>query len=219
MSFKSDVSVINKLAEHAIDRKKENRQDQLQRRNQVVDVYGMEFTRQGDSGHPATFYVSVSPDLVYYERFEFKIIIDSFAVPIAGLGTESATVIVNDTSLSSNNDVITPNPHTHTTQSHNHSLVAGMSLVPSAVANFEIFIEDINVTPYLQSQFPNWIDGEGVFPSPSLENYDILKAVGFMPTWQKGAILQPGYKKIELKGEGIFNATLVNYLKYSHVNR
>lgn len=214
-------TIIRRLAERSNDRKQEAKQDQLQRRNQVVDIYGMEFTRQGDSSHPATFYISVSPDLVYYERFEFKIIIQPFAMPIAGNGaTGSANVEVNDTSLTTNGSSVSPNPHKHTTQPHNHSLDAGVSLFTSNVSDFEIWIEGIDITPVLKSQFAGkWIEGEGIFPSSDLSNYDILDAVGYLHPWQKGVILQPGYKKIELKGKGAFNATLVNYLKYSHVNR
>ncbi|MGL4695171.1 hypothetical protein [Enterococcus larvae] len=214
-------SALNKMAERIADRTEENRQSQLQRRNQVVDIYGMEFTRQGDSSHPATFYISVSPDLIYYERFEFKIIIQPFAMSIGGDGaTSSASVVVNDTSLAVNNSSITPNPHRHTTEEHNHSLDAGVSLFSSSVTDFEIWVEGIDITPYLKAQYSGgWIDGEGIFPSSDLDNYDILEIAGQLLPWQKGVILQPGYKKVELKGNGLFNATLVNYLKYSHVNR
>ncbi|OJG67596.1 hypothetical protein RV09_GL002365 [Enterococcus moraviensis] len=209
------------MAERIADRTSESRQGQLQRRNQVVDIYGMEFTRQGDTDHPATFYISVSPDLIYYERFEFKIIIQPFAMPVGSGGATGSTVVqVGETSLTVNPNTISPNPHKHTTEPHNHSLSAGISLFTSSVSDFEVWIEGIDVTPYLKAQYNgSWIEGEGVFPSKGLSNYDLLKAVGFMPTWQRGAILTPGYKKVELKGTGIFNATLVNYLKYSHVNR
>ncbi|MBO0467872.1 hypothetical protein JZO73_10050 [Enterococcus plantarum] len=214
-------SALNKIAERIADRTAESRQDQLQRRNQVVDIYGMEFTRQGDTNHPAVFYISVSPDLIYYERFEFKIIIQPFAMSIGSGGATGSTAIrVNETDLVVNQNTVSPNPHKHTTQPHNHSLDAGVSLFTSSVSDFEIWIEGINLTPYLKAQYAgSWVDGEGVFPTKGLSNYDLLKAVGFMPTWQQGAILAPGYKKVELKGTGVFNATLVNYLKYSHVNR
>ncbi|EOL50651.1 hypothetical protein [Enterococcus caccae] len=214
-------SALNKMAERIADRTSESKQGQLQRRNQVVDIYGMEFTRQGDTNHPATFYISVSPDLIYYERFEFKIIVQPFAMPIGADGaTGSTTVQVNETGLTVNQNTISPNPHKHTTLPHNHPLSAGVSLFTSSVSDFEVWIEGIDVTPYLKAQYNgDWIDGEGVFPVKGLSNYDLLKAVGFMPTWQRGAILTPGYKKVELKGTGVFNATLVNYLKYSHVNR
>lgn len=214
-------SALNRLAERVIDRSVESKQDKLQRRNQVVDIYGMEFTRQGDTNHPAVFYVSVSPDIIYYERFEFKIVVQPFAMPIGGNGsTGSATVAIQDTALSTNGSTITPNPHSHTTAPHNHSLDAGVSLFSSSVSEFEIWIEGIDVTPYLKAQYGgDWIDGEGVFPSTGFANYDLLNVAGFLPEWQKGVLLAPGYKKVELKGKGVFNVTLVNYLKYSHVNR
>lgn len=181
----------------------------------------MEFTRQGDTKHPAIFYLSVRPDLVYYERFEFKIIVQPFAMPIGGNGATGMTSVqVNESKLQMNQNMIQPNPHQHTTVAHNHSLDAGVSLFTSSVSNFEIWIEDINLTPYLKAQYDGqWIDGEGVFPEKGLKNYDILQIVGYLPSWQKGIILSSGYKKIELKGTGVFNVTLVNYLKYSHVNR
>lgn len=187
----------------------------------MVDNYGMEFTRQGDATHPAVFYISISPDLIYYERFEFKLIIQPFVMPVAGNGaTGSTTVQVNGTSLTNNQTTISPNPHTHTTQEHNHSLDAGVTLFTSTISNFEVWIEGIDITPYLKAQYSgSWIDGEGIFPDNGRTNYDLLKVAGFLPPWQQGTILTPGYKKIELKGNGVFNATLVNYLKYSHVNR
>lgn len=213
-------SAIQRLAERTTDRTRNDRQDQLQRRNQVVDLYGIEYTRQGDTNTPATFYISVSPDLVYYERFEFKIIVQPFAMPIGGNGaTGSTTVQINNTSLTTNGSTITPNPHNHTSNPHNHSLDAGVTLFTSSFSNFQVFIEDINITTYLQMQFPNWINGEGVYPTTGTENYDLLKAIGLMPSWQQGILLAPGYKKVEFRANGVYNATLVNYLKYSHVNR
>lgn len=211
---------VSQIAERTSDRTRNERQNQLQRRNQVVDVYGMEFSRQGDTKHPATFYISVSPDLVYYERFEFKIIIQPFAMPVGDGMTGETTVGINRTSLSMgiNND-INPNPHDHTTQKHNHPLNSGITLFSSTISDFQVFIEEIDMTPYLKAQGKGWPDREGVFPKEQTANYDVLEAADSMPDWQQGVILQPGYKKVELKANGIFNATLVSYLKYSHVNR
>ncbi len=238
-------SAINRLAERSHDRFTESWQSNFQRRNKVVDIYGMEFNRQGDAAHPAVFYVSVSPDLIYYERFEFKIIIDKFAIPVAANGISSEVVTIQETSLavgntnlnansaidrnnnvtttitpSSHDHIITPNPHGHLALSHSHQISAGMSLFDSDAVDYEIFIEGVNLTPYFKAQFiGNWITGEGVFPSADLSNYDVLKAVGYMSDLEREMILKPGYKRIELRGNGVFNATLVNYLKYSHINR
>lgn len=214
-------SALARVSERVADRTTNERQSLNQRRNQVVDIYGMEFTRQGDTNTPATFYISISPDLIYYERFEFKIIIQPFAMPVSGNGaTGHSTVQINNTSLITNETNITPNPHNHTTQEHNHSLDAGVTLFPSSISDFEVWIDKIDITPYLKAQYKGkWIDEEGIFPSKGLENYDILAIVGLMTSWEQETILAPGYKKVELKANGIFNATLVNYLKYSHVNR
>jgi len=194
------------LGERVSDRTVNDRQSQSQRRNGFVDMYGTEYQRQGDTQNPATFYISITPDLIYYERFEFKIAIQPFAIPISGGA-------VSNTSLSTNGTTITPNPH-------RHNLVPGISLVSSAVEDFEVWIEDINITPFLKAQFSGaWIDGEGVFPADNLRNYDLLEVIGHLYDWQKGAILTPGYKKVELKAKGTFNAILINYVKLSHVNR
>lgn len=215
---------VNALTKRAYEAKMNDQQSGIQRRNQVVDIFGQEHTAQGDTGHPATFYISISPDLISYERFEFKLIIDSFAMPISGGLTTSEVVQVNGTALSgsvSNQNVqITPNPHNHTTNAHSHRLVAGVALTPSTIQDARLVIDDIDITEALKNQY-SWINGEGVFP-PGMDiskNYDVLSAVGDLFEWQRGAILQPGYKKVELHGTGVFRATLVTYLKYSHVNR
>lgn len=213
-------SAIRQVAGRLHDRTRDGRQEQLQRRNKVVDIFGMEYTRQGDTNHPATFYISVSPDLIYYERFEFKIIVQPFAIPVSGGGTTSnSAVSLNGTGLSIDGGDISPNPHGHTSEPHNHAVHPGISLFQSSVDNFSVWVEGLDITDYLKMQYGGWIDGEGVFPGAGMENYDILKAAGYMPGWQKGIVLSPGYKKVELKAEGVFNVTLVNYLKYSHVNR
>jgi len=257
-------SAINRLAERVSDRTQESRNVRLQRRNQVVDMYGVEFTRQGDKDRPATFYISISPDLIYFERFEFKVIIEGFKVPIAmDGGIRPAEVTVRPESLeitptnltpstvgiavnnqnvtgvpSSHSHTLTPqehshtisdhthaiieNPHDHDTIPHTHSIVAGISFFDIGAKNFRIFIEGIDMTPYFKVQFPNdpWLnDRGGVFPNTELDNYDVLEAVAYMDPDIRSKILKPGYKKVEIEGDGIFTATLVNYLKYSHVNR
>jgi len=260
-------SAINRLAERVSDRRQENRNISLQRRNQVVDMYGMEFTRQGDLGRPATFYLSISPDLIYFERFEFKIIIEGFRIPLASNGISSTEVMVrprgleieptdlttNAVGITVNNEQVTsvpsshahsltpathqhtilahrhsimPNPHDHETIPHTHNIVPGMSYFDISATNFQVFIEDIDMTPYFRALIPTgsslrWIDGEGIFPAPppSLENFDVLAAVAYMEREDRERILAPGYKKVQIVGDGVFNATLVNYLKYSHVNR
>lgn len=214
---------ISRLAESNDRRRKENTQSSLQRRNQVTDIFGVEHKSQGDANHPATFYISVSPDLVYFERFQFKLLVQSFAMPIGNNGSTGLTTVgtkARDLNLADGK--LFPNPHAHEGIAHNHSLSPGITLTTSSVSNFRVVIEGIDVTEQLKSQFDGqWVTEEGIYPksSDSLANYDILKAAGELWNWQQGKILQPGYKKIEIYNDGPFNCTLVNYLKYSHVNR
>ncbi|MGM0175679.1 hypothetical protein [Enterococcus sp. DIV0800] len=211
------------LAESAHHRKLESQQNQLQRRNQVTDLFGVEHQAQGDAQTPATFYVSISPDLIYYERFEFKLIISKFAMPLAGNGSTGKTAVTIDKSnLSISGSAISPNPHSHTSQEHNHSLPPGISLFTPSITNFRIKMDGIDLTEAFKQQSSDWITGEGIFPKSSdpFATFDVLKAMEHLYTWQQGVILAPGYKKVELINDGgPFNATLVNYLKYSHVNR
>lgn len=241
------------LSEQTSINKRKIRQGELQRRNQVVDLYGVEYTRQGDSSTPATFFVSVSPDLVYYERFEFKLVISSFAMPIGGGGAtgtgqaqiQGTVLNANSNSTSSGsvnlpagtggsvdpgtypltvntntNTSITPNPHDHTDSGHRHPLDAGVTLVPSTVQNVRVVIDGIDITQYLIDQYGGqWINGEGIYPNATTDNYDILTVAGKVPDWQKGVLLSPGVKTVQIFADGAFNVSLINYLKYSHVNR
>ncbi|MCL1925096.1 MAG: hypothetical protein FWF50_05885 [Defluviitaleaceae bacterium] len=366
-------SAINRLAERLSDRSAENSRVQLQRRNQVVDIYGQEFTRQGEKKVPASFYISISPDLIYFERFEFKVIIEGLRIPIGGLvsdnnqsigegiiqtsralvnvkpeglrinpsqistGESKANITIGGNTeeqppededeqevdaeivplganeslpqisqtphthtidigsleiISESQPMLPPNTHSHKTEPHYHTIemTAGVSEIAPSATSFSmwVWIEDIpeieditglierrrpgragssgntqtasnrlpamhlrvNLTPYFKAQFPNnntssqtfsgrWLDGEGIFPtealySPpigddntsqsasgvaSLEAFDLLEAVAYMDDRIREKILKPGYKRFDIEGDGAFTATLVNYLKYSHVNR
>ena len=267
-------SAINRLAERTADRREESRNVGLQRRNQVVDIHGMEFTRQGDGvDRPAIFHISISPDLIYFERFEFKIIIESFRIPIIGIGSlqdeyvfihesgddiyiETEELVTNEVEIQLETEATEleinqasgniepaahyheleqeshchtiPAPryklprHSHNTNRHNHEVIPGMTYVNTTATEFRILIEDYDLTPYFKAQHPNhWLNGEDrIFPGHDINyNFDVLEAVGYMNKDLRRKILSPGYKEIKIEGNGIFNATLVNYLKYSHVNR
>lgn len=68
---------INRIAENTVRNKEQLLQDIRQRRNQVVDLQGVEYTRVGTEEYQPSFYVSISPDMIYLERFEFKLIVEN----------------------------------------------------------------------------------------------------------------------------------------------
>lgn len=217
----------DELLYRAVERTASNTQDirqkNRQRRNQVTDIYGVEYTRQGDANTPAVFYIPVSPASAYLERFSFKLIIQPFASSV-GSGTESAVVTVNSRNLSVNNDTISPNPHSHTTDSHTHNLVSGLSLTHTESSNFRVAIEGMDITPYLMAQYGEWIEGEGVYPSLEIdEDYDILEvASDFMAEGRDSDVnklVRSGYKPVTITSDGPFQVTMVVWVRFSHVNR
>lgn len=217
----------DELLYRAVERTAANTQDirqkNRQRRNQVTDIYGVEYTRQGDANTPAVFYIPVSPASAYLERFSFKLIIQPFASSV-GSGTESATVTVNNRSLSVSGSDISPNPHNHTTQSHTHNLTSGISLTHTTASDFRVSIEGMDVTPYLMAQYGEWIEGEGVYPSLEIdEDYDILEvASDFMAEGREddvNKLVRSGYKPVTITSNAPFQVTMVVWVRFSHVNR
>lgn len=198
-------------------------QKNKQRRYSVVDSNGMEFTRLGDVNAPARFYISVSPDMVYYHRFEFKLIISPFTTTVSG-GTDAVVVAIDDTSLEIQNDQITPNPHKHTTQAHTHNIVTGITPTPVTATVFGVKVEGIDITPYLAAQYNDWISGEGIWPYIDIEkDYDLLQVANDLKAEGRYAdaakLMKAGYKAVEVTANGPFQVTLVLYLKYDHLNR
>lgn len=234
---------IQRLSEKVYDNTRNLRQKDRQRRNTFLDLYGVEMTRQGDSSTPAKFYISITPDMIYLERFEFKLIIQPFASYSSGM--EIAEVEVNDTSLSLANTSIavtediagvhtvtpnphghtlTPNPHKHTTVPHTHNLTSGITLTPITADDFRVYLEGIDITAYLMAQYGRWIDGEGVYPSLDInKNYDILEVACDMMAEGREAdvnkLTHAGYKEVRVTANAPFQVTLVNYIKLSNMNR
>lgn len=221
---------IEYLSQRTYNNTRDRLQKNRQRRNVPVDLYGVEYTRMGDQGTPATFYISISPDMVYLERFEFKLIVSPFLSTV-GSGTSEVTVGINSSmeavQLNLNNNQITPNPHAHTlevnAQPHTHTLTSGITPAQVTAQNFFISVAGIDITAYLAAQ-GQWIDGEGIFPSVKIgEDFDILEVASAMMAENKEdeakALVAPGYKQVAISADGPFQVTLVLYVKYSHLNR
>lgn len=201
---------ISRVAERTYDNTQDIKQKNRQRRHNVVDMYGVEYVRQGGKDAPATFYLSISPDMVYMERFEFKIIIEPFAIPIASDGIEPTSLTVSGNSVS-------PNPHTH-------NVLAGITFVSTTANDFRFLVEGIDITAYLMAQHGVWLNGEGIYPSQDiLENYDLLEVASDLRaegrTHEAKIIEDSGYKKVQITSDSPFQAILVHYPRYSHTNR
>lgn len=70
--------VLNRLAEKTTDNTKQLRKGVQQRRNAMEDLYGIMFSVDSNSNNVARFYVSLSPDCIYLQRFAFKFVIKPY---------------------------------------------------------------------------------------------------------------------------------------------
>lgn len=219
--------ILAKLAEKTTDNTKELKKTRYQRRNEVSDLYGIPFNSQGDANTPASFYISVTPDLVYHLRFQFKLEIKPFTTSVKG-GTDSTVVSVNNRSLSVSGGDISPNPHNHTTDAHTHNLIKGVAIQHTTADDFTVHVAGIDITPYLiEQQEGEWIEGEGVYPSLGLgeadDFYDLLSVASLM--YAEGdeesadTLLEPGMKKVEIFSNAPFGVTMYLYLKPDTVGR
>lgn len=214
---------LNILAERTIDNSHQLRRGINQRRNGMEDLYGICFSAEGDAQNPATFYISLSPDYVYLQRFAFKFVIKPFTTTVKG-ATDSASVQVSGTSLSVSGSSVSPNPHSHGTEPHTHNIINGMAFVNTTSSNWRVKIADVDITAYLASQHGSWIDGEGIYPDANMVNfYDILQVASDMTTYgeieQREAILASEFKKVEILSDAPFGVDAYLYLKYANTNR
>ena len=218
------ADALEVVAKRTYKNKQNIDQKDRQRRYSFVDLYGVEYTRQGDGGSPATIYIGISKDMEYLLRFEFKLLIQPFVSTVSTGGVQSATVIVDDTSLTTNGSTITPNPHNHTTQAHSHNVVSGVAMTHTTANDFRVYIDGIDITAYLMAQYGSWISGEGIYPSAEIDkDYDILEVISDLRSaghyTEANTIAKAGNHKVEITSDSPFQVTLINYLKYSHMNR
>lgn len=222
-------TVLNRLAERTSDNTKVLRNQIQQRRNGMEDLYGVMFSADGDEDAPATFYISLSPDFVYLQRFAFKFVIKPFATTVKG-GSSPATVIVDNTSLLVNNETgqIEPNPHTHFTLPHTHNMTSGKTFIDTTSDYWRVRIDGIDITAYLIEQHGGqWINGEGIYPNGDLVSqggfYDILDVASMMIADGREAqaekILEPRFKKVEIISDAPFSTDVYAYVKYSNISR
>lgn len=231
--------VFNTLLERTSDNTRLLKQDLNQRRNGMEDLYGQPFIVYGDENNPASFWISISPDMVYLERYAFKISIEPYQTTVTG-GTDSVSVTVDNRNLAVNKKSgtadkyeIAPNPHNHTTRPHTHNLITGKSFIHTASKNWQIWIAGVNITSYLREQvsdIPNgWLGdkGEGIYPDTRLNDithfYDILDVASVMDaegrTADRDKLLAPEMKLVEIKSDAPFGVQAYLYMKLSTVNR
>lgn len=212
---------INVLAERTYENRQQLKRQKEQRRVSFVDLYGVPYVAQGDALNPATFYISISPDLIYYERFAFKFVIESFESSVSGVS--GTALSINNTSLEIENDAINPNPHKHTITGGINAVSYGVKKQNTSSDTWAVHIGGVDITDYLMEQHDgDWIEGQGVFPSNGTEDYyDLLDVACMMEAEgvSTDPILKPEFKPVQIYSDAPFRVTAYLYCKYSHNNR
>lgn len=190
---------LNILAEKTYDLKKNMSEKDKQRRNQVVDLYGVDFYRESHEvsagRNIASIWVSISPDLVYYERFQFKLYI--------------ANTTARDFSVEVLTDV---------KQSDGTYAEESIDLTPYLQAQ-----ENGDwITGGREKPYPNDEDITDTPEAPA-NAYDILEVIGDL--YAEGedekatALERPEFKRFRIIADEPFSCAMILYLKYSHLNR
>lgn len=227
---------LTMLSERVIDNTRQLKRDVHQRRNGMEDLYGVCFSANGDANNPATFYISLSPDYVYLERFAFKFVIKPFVSSVAG--ASSGTLSIGSTVLTAEaqqnpqtGDIsvgITPNPHTHTLSGTIGGLDYGVTKKNTTSTNWRVKIDGIDITPYLIAQHDGeWISGEGVYPTNRLDRridfYDILEVCDVLTSEgriaEREQILTSAFKPVQIFSDAPFGIDAYLYVKNSNLNR
>lgn len=195
-------SALNVLSERTYYSKRNLAEKDRQRRNQVVDLFGIDLSRISSASkretgkQDAILYVSVSSDLVYYERFQFKIYIDDTTAEnfqiLARIRVEQS-----DDEYEWEDFDLTP----YLREQQDGEWITGES----------------------DTAFPNNSDVVDADPDEPPNAYDILDVASTLEAQGKQniaeALLRPGFKQFIVRAESSFFAAMILYLKYSHLNR
>lgn len=206
----------------------------------MEDLYGVCFTSNGDANNPATFYVSLSPDYVYLERFALKFVIKPYASTVAGAsgsggsGTSGLTSLAIESEIGSGTSTlvesIDPNPHAHSDSGGSVAINVdyGIHEINTTSTNWRVRVAGIDITPYLIAQHDGeWIRGQNVYPNNSVGGakafYDILEVCDVLTDEgkidERDQILASGFKRVDLASDAPFGVDFYLYLKYSHLNK
>lgn len=198
---------LNVLAERTHELKKNISEKDKQRRNQVVDLFGVDIARQSGGDGKARYYVSISADLVYYMRFQFKVYIET---PVEHSKLNNFKIIIKNARVEQDGMYVKQD----------------IDLTPYLKA--QITNDDGTMEEWIDgdNDYKAWpnnnIPDEEVSSSPA-NAYDILEVASMMYAEGKPelaeAVIRPEFKTFQFEADGEFFGAMILYLKYSHLGR
>lgn len=208
---------LDVLSERAVSHTKNIKEKDRQRRNSVIDLYGVEVYRESepvDGKHEAVYPMAISRDLTYYLRFQFKVLIYTSSATQFSIYVRSS---VNTGEKDSEGEYIYRK--------------RDIDITPYLMAE----------------QDGDWIDGENrdstgdnmFWPNDDLPDnepsdeppntYDLMSVVSMMEAEKQNGDETKGYeadaiervemKKIVIKANAAFKGAVQFYPKYGDLNR
>ena len=201
-------TAINRIAERAYDSRELMGQSLRQRRTEYTDVYGIPYRSELESDKTFAYHIMISPDLEYYERFQFKLYVET-AEEGATIDPDRFTIKMTDTS----------------TYDEDNDTYKWVDLT-------DYLREQEDEWPDSSGYFPS----EPIGSSDVRDFYDVLDACGLIELEdedreksegitipdeerRKTILLEPGNKLIQIKSPTKCDVTLNLVLKYSTINR
>lgn len=199
---------IDILAKRQEVQKNIEKQRQLQRRNTVTDSKAdfQTMLRGADRIYTA---FRITNDVQYIMKYSFNLHIRPFVTSF------SQTVATSNTSLSFSGSNITPNPHNHNVQ-----LGVEISEHEMDTEGLRILIQNVDITDAIIAEYGYFIKGYGYFPSQNT-NFDVLRLLDYLPSWQQAMVLSPGLKEIQItqNEKTLCECEISYYIKYNHIDR
>lgn len=200
---KSYEEVFNMLLERTADNTELLRKSNRQRRNGMEDLYGVMFSKDSvekDGEHTATFYVSLSPDYVYLQRFAFKLIIERKEGDVPPSGDEEAW------SFSVDGVDITD----YLMEQHDGAWIDGAGIYPTS--DLDEVVEEDN-----EPNFYDILDVASLMQTEIDEEDDPDEREAMQKRQTK--VLRRGFKPVVIKSEAPFHCDAYLYVKFNHINR
>lgn len=200
MSFERALGIV---AERTYYNKMDIRQKNVQRRNAPEDLYGVPYYARSGDDNSASFYISVSNDKIYYNRFQFRL-----AVHEAGEGDFKIYIHGKKGKVYNITDYLK--------EQHGNDWIEGEGLYPKNLnyndpetadldeGDVFDFYDLLDVAQMIQAEADTLDDGDTRKDELLDEREDIMDS---------------GWKQIEITSDSPFEVTMFLYVKYNQLNR
>ena len=195
MTYEKALGIV---AERTYDNRMDIRQKNVQRRNSFVDLYGIPHYAKSDEDNKATFYVSISQDYIYLNRFQFRLSM----LKVKG---GNFRVYIEDEEITD-----------YLKEQQGGDWIEDEGLYPLDLTDEDpsTVDDDLNDDEY---SYYDILDIAQVIQAEANTKTDEDEKTALEK--KRRSLLKAGFKKIEITSDASFEVTMYLYLKLSNMNR